>query len=209
MSVSRSWSVPVPATRPDCWVGAVRRSGSRDRCRRLGAAALVGEGIASIKRGEVGSGMAILDEAMLPVLAGAVQAAYAGNIYCQLMQVCHELADVRRARQCTDATTRWCEGFESAAMFVGICRMHRAQLMQRSGEWTRAEAEARQVCEELETLNVSAVAEGYYQLAEVNRLRGDLEAAAEAYRAAHERGRDPPTGHVAAASREGSGRHCS
>ena len=80
----------------------------------LGAVALVGEAIATIRQGDVGSGMTILDEAMLPVVTGRVQAAYAGNIYCQLMQVCHELSDVRRARQWTDATARWCEGFESA-----------------------------------------------------------------------------------------------
>lgn len=78
----------------------------------LSALALVGQGIARIKLGEVTAGLATLDEAMLPVVAGRVQAAYAGNIYCQLMQVCHELADFRRARQWTDATARWCEGFE-------------------------------------------------------------------------------------------------
>lgn len=160
----------------------------------LEAVALVGEGIARIKSGDVATGMPILDEAMLPVVAGGVQAAYAGNIYCQLMQVCHELADVRRARQWTDATARWCEGFESAVMFVGICRVHRAQLMQRNGQWERAEAEARQVCEELADLNVSAVAEGFYQLAELHRLRGDEGLAAEAYRQAHRRGRDPQPG---------------
>jgi DNA-binding CsgD family transcriptional regulator len=160
----------------------------------LEAIALAGEGIARIKEGDVATGMSILDEAMVPVAAGRVQAAYAGNIYCQLMQVCHELADVRRARQWTDATARWCEGFDSAVMFVGICRVHRVQLMQRNGQWERAEAEARRVCEELASLNVSAVAEGYYQLAEVHRLRGEAGPAAEAYRQAHLRGRDPQPG---------------
>ena len=160
----------------------------------LEAMALVGEGIATVKRGDVVAGMSILDEAMLPVVAGRVEAAYAGNIYCQLMQVCHELADVQRADQWTDSTERWCEGFEDAVMFLGICRVHRAQLMQRRGEWDRAEAEARQVCRDLADMNIGAVAEGFYQLAELHRLRGDLQEAAAAYREADERGRDPQPG---------------
>lgn len=160
----------------------------------LAALALVGAGIAAARQGDVAQGLAILDEAMLPVVEGRVQAAYAGNIYCQLMQVCHDLADVRRARQWTDATMRWCEGFESAVMFVGICRVHRAQLLLGSGEWQRAEAEALDVCEQLSTMNTSAVAEASYQLAEVRRLRGDLASADEAYRQAHLKGRDPQPG---------------
>ena len=160
----------------------------------LEAMALVGEGIATVKRGDVAAGMSILDEAMLPVVAGRVEAAYAGNIYCQLMKVCHELADVQRAHQWTDSTERWCEDFEDAVMFLGICRVHRAQLMQRRGEWDRAETEALQVCRDLADMNVGAVAEGWYQLAELHRLRGDLQQADDAYREAHERGRNPQPG---------------
>ena len=160
----------------------------------LEAVALVGEGIATAKRGDVASGMAILDEAMLPVVEGRVEAAYAGNIYCQLMQVCDELADLGRARLWTDAAARWCDGFESAVMFVGVCRVHRAALLQRRGQWARAEAEARRVCEELAALDVAAAAEGYYLLAEAHRLRGDLTPAEEAYLVAHQWGRDPQPG---------------
>ena len=45
----------------------------------LTALALVGEGVAMIKQGRVPDGMAILDEAMLPVVAGRVDTAYAGT----------------------------------------------------------------------------------------------------------------------------------
>ncbi|MGC1511504.1 MAG: hypothetical protein WA797_01110, partial [Acidimicrobiales bacterium] len=58
----------------------------------LCALVLVGEGIARIKQGDVAGGLRVLDEAMLPVVAGRVRPTYAGNIYCQLMNVCHELA---------------------------------------------------------------------------------------------------------------------
>jgi DNA-binding CsgD family transcriptional regulator len=82
-------------------VGAV---GARHADETLCSYALVGEGVALIKHGRVRDGLAALDEAMLPVVAGRVRPTWAGNIYCQLMSVCHELADLRRARQWTDAT---------------------------------------------------------------------------------------------------------
>jgi ATP/maltotriose-dependent transcriptional regulator MalT len=160
----------------------------------LTALALVGEGVAMIKQGRVPDGMAILDEAMLPVVAGRVDAAYAGNIYCQVMSVCHELSDLRRAQQWTEATTKWCKGFTHAVMFLGICRVHRAQLMQVQGQWAQAEEEARRVCEELAAMSVVAVGLGQYELAEVRRLRGDLAGAEVAYGRAHQLGRDPQPG---------------
>lgn len=158
------------------------------------ACATVGEGIALVKQGRVGAGLAVLDEAMLPVVAGRVRATYAGNIYCQLMSVCHELADLRRAAQWTDATTRWCSGFSNAVMFLGICRVHRAQLLQVRGEWAQAEEEIQRVCDELAAMNVLAVGLALYERAEVRRQRGDLDGAASAYAGAHEHGCDPQPG---------------
>lgn len=160
----------------------------------LCAYALVGEGIARIKQGRVADGLRVLDEAMLPVVAGRVRPTYAGNIYCQLMSVCHELSDLRRAHQWTDATTRWCEGFSSAVMFLGICRVHRAQLLQFRGQWAQAETEIQLVCEELAPMNVIAVGLAMYELAEVRRMRGDLAGAEDAYADAHRHGRDPQPG---------------
>ncbi len=160
----------------------------------LGAMGLVAEGIALVKQGRVVDGMTLLDEAMLPVRAGEVEPAFAGNMYCQLMGICHELADLPRAREWTEATERWCAGFPIAVMFAGICRMHRVQLMQIDGRWPDAEREAALVCTELATMNISAVAEGHYQMAELRRLRDDRDGAEEAYRRAHEYGRSPHPG---------------
>ena len=139
-------------------------------------------------------GFALLDEAMLPVLAGEVEPEWAGNIYCQLMAVCHDLADFGRARQWTAATQRWCEDLSSAVMFVGVCRLHRLQLLQISGQWAQAELEASVACAELAELNVSVVGEAHYQLAELCRLRDDLPAAEDEYRRAGKLGRDPQPG---------------
>jgi DNA-binding CsgD family transcriptional regulator len=172
-------------------VGAV---GARHADETLCSYALVGEGVALIKHGRVRDGLAALDEAMLPVVAGRVRPTWAGNIYCQLMSVCHELADLRRARQWTDATARWCEGFSNAVMFLGVCRVHRAQLLQVRGEWARAEDEIAKVCDELVTMNVAAVGLAMYELGEVRRMRGELADAGAAYATAHEYGKDPQPG---------------
>jgi DNA-binding NarL/FixJ family response regulator len=162
--------------------------------RTLHSAGLVGEGVALVKRGSVTDGLAVIDEAMIAVRAGDVAPDWAGNFYCQVMALCHELADPRRAREWTNATELWCGGFTSAAMFAGICRVHRAQLRQFGGEWSQAEADARRVCDELADMNVAVVAEGNYQVGEIQRGRGDLAGAEESYRRAHELGRDPQPG---------------
>lgn len=171
----------------------------------LGALANVGEGIALVKRGDVAAGLRVLDEAMLPVVAGRVRPTYAGNIYCQLMSVCNELSDLRRAQQWTDATARWCEGFPSAVMFLGVCRVHRAQLLSVRGEWDEAEAEIALVREQLPGMNIVAVGLALYELGEVRRMRGDLAGAETAYEEAHRFGRDPLPG--LALVRSAQGRH--
>jgi DNA-binding NarL/FixJ family response regulator len=97
------------------------------------------------------------------------------------MSLCHDLADVSRARRWTEATERWCDTFSSAVMFVGICRVHRTQLLRLAGDWERAVSEASAATVELSELNVEAVAAGYYEIGETHRLRGDLAAARAAY----------------------------
>lgn len=160
----------------------------------LGAIGLVLEGTAQVKAGQVDEGLALLDEAMLPVRAGRVAPSWAGNLYCHLMSLFFELADLRRARDWTDATERWCDQHSNAAMFAGICRVHRAQLLHLQGAWDDAERQATQVCRDLADMNIGVVAEGRYQIAELRRLRGDLDGAEEAYQQAHALGREPHPG---------------
>jgi DNA-binding CsgD family transcriptional regulator/tetratricopeptide (TPR) repeat protein len=160
----------------------------------LAAIAIVLEGVATVRSGEVARGLAMCDEAMLPVRAGAVTPNWAGNLYCQVMGLCFELADFDRARAWTDATERWCDQFSNAAMFTGICRVHRAQLLHLEGAWDQAEVRALQACRDLDDMNVGVVAAGHYEIGELRRLRGDHEAAASAYARAHELGRDPQPG---------------
>ena len=146
------------------------------------------EGTVAIRRGEPERGFALLDEAMLPVLAGRIDPGFSGNLYCNMMSLCHDLADVSRARRWTEATQRWCDTFTSAVMFVGICRVHRTQLLRLAGDWERAVSEATAATVELAELNVEAVAAAYYEIGETHRLRGDLAAARAAYDEAVARG---------------------
>jgi DNA-binding NarL/FixJ family response regulator len=158
------------------------------------ALGLLVEGLAEIRRGRLRAGFGLLDEAMLPVLADAVAPEFAGNIYCTIIAICEDLADLPRARQWTAATERWLESFSDAVMFQGVCRAHRVHLLATEGEWDRAEAEARRVAAELAELNNDAIAEAEYQLGETHRLRGRADDARAAYDRAAARGRDPEPG---------------
>jgi DNA-binding NarL/FixJ family response regulator len=160
----------------------------------LVALATVGEGRALIRQGRVPQGIALLDEAMLATLSEEVDPATAGNIYCHLMSACQELADLHRMETWTRATANWCEQLPAAVLFMGICRVHRAQLFHARGSWDHAEKEATRVCEDLVDIHTASVAEARYAIGEIHRLRGDLAGADEAYRQAHRLGRNPQPG---------------
>jgi len=160
----------------------------------LEALGLMGEGKALIKQGRVADGIALLDEAMLAALSDELAPEWAGNIYCQMMRVCYELFDVGRAGEWTQATTHWCESLPASGPFMGVCRVHRAQVFQAQGAWEQAEREATRVCEELADFDLGTTGEAHYHLGEVHRLRGNLAAAEAAFKQAHEFGRDPQPG---------------
>ena len=171
----------------------------RDMGRRFGDANLVAVGImfegrALVRRGQMQDGMALLDEAAVAVLTDDLIPDWAGNIYCHLMAAFHELVDLRRAAEWVEATQRWLDTLPAAVLFTGICRVHRSQVLQVTGAWEQAEREALRVCEDLADIHALAAAEGYYQVGELQRLRGNLAGAETSYQRAHERGRDPQPG---------------
>nr|MBA3528447.1 LuxR family transcriptional regulator [Propionibacteriaceae bacterium] len=139
-------------------------------------------------------GFAVLDEAMLPVLAEQVPPEWAGDIYCTMIHVCHELADLRRMREWTEAMERWCQKFSSAVMFAGICSVHRLELLSTEGYWDQVEQELGSACTALEGKNGWVAGEGFYQLGEILRLRGDYRAAQHHFDRARAFGIDPQPG---------------
>lgn len=152
------------------------------------------EGRARIKQARVREGLALLDEAMLAALSDELAPMWAGAIYCGLMDACHELHDLRRAFEWTEATRRWCDPLPLTSLYPGICRVHRAQVLQTRGEWRQAEEEAMGACQDMVGVDVWAVADAYYEIGEVRRMRGDLAGAEAAYTQANEVGRDPQPG---------------
>jgi DNA-binding CsgD family transcriptional regulator len=152
------------------------------------------EGRVLVKQGQVPEGLGLLDEAMLAAVSDELQPMWTGAIYCGLLDACHELVDVRRAREWTRTTEQWCAPLPVASLYPGICRVHAAEVLQLGGEWDEAEAIALAACQEMVGIDVFAVADGYYAVGEVRRRRGDLAGAEEAYTRAHEAGRDPQPG---------------
>lgn len=162
--------------------------------RTLQAHGLFAQGELAIHRGEMEHARRCLDEAMILVRGGTVRPEWAGNLYCRMIQLCFELSDVPRAQHWTVMAEAWSKGYAPGAMFTGICRVHRVQLLQVQGEWNRAVQDAEQAAAELEPLDVTVAAEAHYRIGELQRLRGNFDAAESAYRGAHERGRDPVPG---------------
>jgi DNA-binding NarL/FixJ family response regulator len=152
-------------------------------------------GYALILRGQIAEGMALLDEAMVSVTADEVAPILAGIAYCQVIALCQEVFDLRRAREWTEALTRWCDSQPDLVPFQGNCLVHRCEIFQLQGAWTDAIDSARQACEWLSGPPPwDMLGSAYYQLAEIQRLRGELADAAEAYRQASLGGRDPEPG---------------
>ena len=172
----------------------LRRLGATTGDPNLEALAVLAEGRARVQMGDVAGGMPLLDEAMLAALSDELDPSWAGNIYCHLMSACHELADLQRAAEWTETTWHWCSRLPPAVLFTGICRVHRAQVFQAIGAWEQAEAEARRVQQDLGEIHLESVAEASYALADLRRLRGEWDAAEEAYHEARRLGRDPQPG---------------
>jgi ATP/maltotriose-dependent transcriptional regulator MalT len=139
------------------------------------------QGLALIRQGDVDQGWRLLDEAILGVSLRHMKPLWAGFLHCNTIQVCDELADPRRAWQWIEITEPWLAKVSSGPIYPGICRMFRANVMLERGNWSAAEHEARRVCEELPTLHISTAARGHYELGEIERLRGDIEAAEVSY----------------------------
>ena len=168
---------------------------SRFRESDLSAVALHIQGLIRIKQGRLEEGLRLLDEAMVAVAAGEVSPVLTGVVYCGVILGCEEAFDPRRAREWTNALTRWWEEQPQMVSFTGRCLAHRAGILQLHGRWADALAEARRARERCEqAMNRAAAGQALYQQGELHRLRGDFAAAEAAYREANTFGREPQPG---------------
>ncbi|MFF4249624.1 LuxR C-terminal-related transcriptional regulator [Streptomyces sp. NPDC001663] len=147
-----------------------------------------------VARGRVAEGLELLDDAMCSATAGELSAFFTGWVYCLGLQQCMACADLARAAEWTEAAMSWCASMPAENNFRGLCRVHRVEVLELRGSWTRALAEAVRTCEELLPYERRMAAEAFYVTGEVRRRRGELAAAEESYARAHELGRDPQPG---------------
>ncbi len=165
------------------------RLGYRD----LSALQLQEQGRLLVARGEVAQGLALLEEATVTAVSGELGPRVTGIIYCNAIDVCRRLADYRRAGEWTDAAREWCER-QGILGFPGVCRVYQAGILRLRGALADAAREAASACNELRPYAASATAEAFYELGEVRLRLGELAGAEEAFRQAHELGRDPQPG---------------
>lgn len=153
------------------------------------------QGLVLMQQGQVEPGLALLDEAMIAVTSGELSPLVTGLIYCSVIEGCQQVYALDRAREWTSALAQWCEAQPEMVAFSGVCRVHRAEIMQLRGAWPEAMDEARRARERCSQAgNAQAVAAAFYQQAEVHRLRGEFAAADEAYRSASRSGWEPQPG---------------
>ncbi|MEP7081827.1 MAG: tetratricopeptide repeat protein [Chloroflexota bacterium] len=175
------------------WAQAVLDIGERLGERNLEALGLQDKGRVLVARGEVAEGLALLDEAVVAAVGGELAAYPTAVIYCNATVASQDLADYRRAAQFSEAARRWCDR-QAISGFPGMCRVRRAEVTRLRGSWIEAEAEARQACAELSDFCLDYAGEGFYQIGEIRLRIGDLDAAEESFRQAHELGRTPIPG---------------
>lgn len=171
------------------------RIGERFRSLDLMALSRLGRGQALIRSGAVDDGVALLDEAMAAVDAGGLGPVAVGTIYCAVIETCHEILDLGRAKEWTEALSDWCASQPELVPFRGECLVRRSQILRLQGHWPDALEEARRASRLLSGPPAGPGAgAAFYEQAELHRLRGEFPEAEEAYGEASGRGCTPQPG---------------
>lgn len=141
-----------------------------------------GEARALLATGQIEAGAAIADEVMVSVTSDELSPTVVGIVYCSLLQVLHDLRDVRRARDWTAAMERWCESQPDVTPYRGECMLHRAAVIRLGGAWERALRESMDASTRLAgpPPHPSAGA-AFYLEAELLRMTGRYAEAENAY----------------------------
>jgi len=152
------------------------------------------QGRARLQQRRLEEGLSLLDETMILVVAGQLSPVVTGLMYCSVVDNCQRVYALGRAREWTTALAVWCDAQPDMVAFSGICRVHRAEILQLRGAWPEAISEARRARERALPVDQRVAAAASYQLGELHRLKGEFAAAEEAYRSANEGGIEPQPG---------------
>jgi len=152
------------------------------------------EGRALIRLGRLAEGLPLLDEAMVAATQGELSPLVTGLIYCNVIAACQQSYALDRAREWTAVLNAWCEAQPQLVPFAGQCLIHRSEILQLSGAWPEAFAEAQRASANMARQRDSGAGDAAYQQGEIHRLLGEEAQAEQAYALASERGRDPQPG---------------
>ncbi|MEV0288939.1 response regulator transcription factor [Kribbella sp. NPDC050820] len=140
-----------------------------------------------IDEGRLQDGLDRLEEAM--ALNTGLSPRVTPWIYCAAVRGCCLARDFARARAWNRSMARWLDSLSSlGGAYLGNCRIYRSRLMCLNGAWPAAVDEIAAVCDDLDGYTGWVCGHAYYQLGEVRRLRGEWNAAEDAYRRAAEHG---------------------
>ena len=158
------------------------------------AGAMVFKGRALVARGDWEEGMRLIDEAAATALSGSLGLRVAGNVYCCTIEACRSVGDFRRAGEWTEEADRWLSR-NSVGGYPGVCQIRRAELKRLRGDWSGAESETLQACENLERYRLlDEVGVGEAQVGLIKLLMGDYDGAEAVFTRAYEHGADPQPG---------------
>jgi DNA-binding CsgD family transcriptional regulator len=154
------------------------------------------QGHALVRLGQREEGMRLIDETLVMVTMGGLSPIVMGIIYCSTIDFCQSVYELGRAREWTEALTRWWEQQPEMVAYTGVCLVHRAEIMEMAGAWHQALEEARRARDRFERSTPGSFAMGraHYREGELHRLRGELAEAERAYREAAGVGCEPQPG---------------
>ena len=113
--------------------------------------------------------------------------------YCAMISMCMQRFDIERAGEWTIALSDWCDAQAGLVPYRGICRLHRAEILQLRGSWDAAAGEAEQLTGPPPPPG-SVGGAAHYRLAELYRLRGRFDLAERSYAAAAAGGQEVQPG---------------
>lgn len=147
-----------------------------------------------ILRGSLREGLELLEESAVSALSGELGQLGTGIVYCSTICACQSIGEYERAEEWTAAMERWTHSAIHPRGFHGRCRVHRAQIESRRGQWSAALQDARTGADELRAYAPLEEGWGLSELGAIRLRMGDLDGAERDFEAAYAAGWDPQPG---------------